>query len=63
MLEHTKRQVDMIKTNLFITAACILFLIHAIMCFVYRKLFYRFWDPSVLERNPHFGRLGVQRDP
>ena len=27
MLEHTKRQVDMIKTNMFITAVCILFLI------------------------------------
>ena len=29
MLKHTKRQVDMIKMNMFIyTAVCILFLIH-----------------------------------
>ena len=27
MLEHTKRQVVMIKTNMFITAVCIIFLI------------------------------------
>ena len=27
MLEHTKGQVDMIKTNIFITAVCILFFI------------------------------------
>ena len=26
-MEHTKRQVDMIKSNMFITAVCILFLI------------------------------------
>ena len=27
MLEHAKRQLDMIKTNMVIAAACILFLI------------------------------------
>ena len=27
MLEHTKRLVDMVKTNMFIIAVCILFLI------------------------------------
>ena len=42
MLEHTKRQVVMIKTNVFITAVCILFLIE--LRWPSYKSLYDTWD-------------------